>query len=197
MTGPVRRLMRRDPLADPGPLVERVHAYVAYRIGAGADADDVTGETFTRAVRYRDSYDSSKGAPVDWLIGIARRCIDDALSARRQEHHPPDTMASGDLEEDTVNRLALWGAVGRLGERDRELIALRYGADLSARQIGRQLDMATNAVEVALHRALGRLRPLLEEQADVPATPATTPASGRSHRRTPPAGGTRESPPRG
>jgi hypothetical protein len=57
--------------------------------------------------------------------------------------------------------------------------------------------MATNAVEVALHRALGRLRPLLEEQPGVPATPARNPASGRSHRRTPPAGGTREPPPRG
>ena len=128
---PALRRTRRDPLADPGPLVERVHAYVAYRIGAGADAEDVTGETFARAVRYRDSYDSSKGAPVDWLIGIARRCIGDTLAARRPDSDPPDLVASGDLEEDTVNRVALWEAVGRLPERDRELIALRYGADLS------------------------------------------------------------------
>lgn len=154
---------RRDPLADPGPLVERVHAYVAYRIGAGADAEDVTGETFARAVRYRDSYDPAKGAPVDWLIGIARHCIGDTLGARRPESDPPELVASGDLEEDTVNRMALWEAVGRLAERDRELIALRYGADLSARQIARQLELTTNAVEVALHRALGRLRPYVEE----------------------------------
>jgi RNA polymerase sigma factor (sigma-70 family) len=157
------RLLRRDPLADPGPLVERVHAYVAYRIGAGADAEDVTGETFARAVRYRDGYDPSKGSPVDWLIGIARRCIQDALTARRPESEPPDAVAPGDLEEETLNRLALWEAVGRLPERDRELIALRYGADLSARQIARQLEMTTNAVEVALHRALGRLRPYVED----------------------------------
>jgi RNA polymerase sigma-70 factor, ECF subfamily len=159
---PALRRSRRDPLADPGPLVERVHAYVAYRIGAGADAEDVTGETFARAVRYRDSYDASKGAPVDWLIGIARRCIGDTLAARQPESDPPDLVASGDLEEDTVNRVVLWEAVGRLPERDRELIALRYGADLSARQIARQLEMTTNAVEVALHRAIGRLRPYVE-----------------------------------
>jgi RNA polymerase sigma factor (sigma-70 family) len=160
---PALRRARHDPLADPGPLVERVHAYVAYRIGAGADAEDVTGETFARALRYRDSYDPSKGAAVDWLIGIARRCIGDMLAARRPESDPPDLVASGDLEEDTVNRVALWEAVGRLPERDRELIALRYGADLSARQIARQLEMTTNAVEVALHRALGRLRPYVDE----------------------------------
>jgi RNA polymerase sigma-70 factor (ECF subfamily) len=164
VTRPGGRL-RPDPFANPEPLVERVHAYVAYRIGAGADAEDVTGETFARAVRYRDSYDASKGSPVDWLIGIARRCIHDAFANESSASEPPDAVAPGDLEEDTVSRVALWDAVGRLPERDRELIALRYGADLSARQIARHLEMTTNAVEVALHRALGRLRPHVERPA--------------------------------
>jgi RNA polymerase sigma factor (sigma-70 family) len=52
-------------------------------------------------------------------------------------------------------------AVAALDERDRELIALRYGADLTARQIAELLDARTNAIEVALHRALGRLRGIL------------------------------------
>jgi DNA-directed RNA polymerase specialized sigma24 family protein len=43
------------------------------------------------------------------------------------------------------------------------LIALRYGADLSARRIGEILGLRTNAVEVALHRALLRLRDRLED----------------------------------
>lgn len=161
-----RRLLGRDPLADAASQVERVYAYVAYRMGAGPDAEDVTSEVFTRAVRYRDSYDPAKGAPLDWLIGIARRCIDDLRSRPRTEPDPPERAAPGDLEEDTVTRVAVWEAVGQLGERDRELLALRYGADLSARQIAQQLGMATNGVEVALHRALARLRPLLEAPAD-------------------------------
>ena len=53
----------------------------------------------------------------------------------------------------------------QLGERDRELIGLRYGADLTARQIGELLGLQTNAVEVALHRALQQLRQLLEQPA--------------------------------
>ena len=39
----------RDPLADPEPLIRRVYAYVAYRIGDGPDAEDVTSEVFERA----------------------------------------------------------------------------------------------------------------------------------------------------
>ena len=65
--------MARDPLADPGPLIRRVYAYVAYRIGDGAEAEDITSEAFERALRYRDSYDPRRGEPVAWLIGIARR----------------------------------------------------------------------------------------------------------------------------
>ncbi|MDQ2983772.1 MAG: hypothetical protein M3R70_07605 [Actinomycetota bacterium] len=51
----------------------------------------------------------------------------------------------------------------QLDERDRELIALRYGADLTARQIGRLVGLKTNAVEVALHRVLARLRTTLDD----------------------------------
>jgi DNA-directed RNA polymerase specialized sigma24 family protein len=49
-----------------------------------------------------------------------------------------------------------------LSDRERELIALRYGADLTARRIGEMLELQTHAVEVALQRALGRLRTALD-----------------------------------
>ena len=154
----------RDPLRDPEPLVRRVYAYVAYRIGDGPDAEDVTSDVFERALRYRDSYDHRKSEPIAWLIGIARRCIVDALTPTPEPMaEPPAQAADGDLEEEAVRRLTLRNAVVRLDARDQELVALRYGADLTARQIGEQLGLRTNAVEVALHRALERLRSTLEQ----------------------------------
>ena len=158
--------MARDPLADPGPLIRRVYAYVAYRIGDGAEAEDVTSETFERALRYRASYDPKRGEPVSWLIGIARRCIEGARMRPEHLEHRDETADTLDVEAETVERVTLAQAVERLEERDRELIALRYGSDLSARQIGELLELRTNAVEVALHRALARLRKLLEGQND-------------------------------
>lgn len=158
-------MMRRDPLAHPERLIPRVYAYVAYRIGDGPAAEDVTSEVFERALRYRSSYDGSKGEPVAWLLGIARRCIerpgDTAVPTADAGVHDP---APGDLEGDALTRLELRDAVGLLDDRDRELIALRYGADLSARQIAALLEARTNTIEVALHRALGRLRELLDEE---------------------------------
>jgi RNA polymerase sigma factor (sigma-70 family) len=156
-------MFERDPLANPEPLIRRVYAYVAYRIGDGPEAEDVTSETFERALRYRKTYRSSKGEPVGWLIGIARRCIADAVEGRLELLEPEDAISPGDLAADAVVRLDVADAMATLDERNRELIALRFGADMTARQIAQVLGLKTNAVEVALHRALGRLRAELGE----------------------------------
>lgn len=158
-------IFRRDPLADPGPLVRRVYAYVAYRVGPGPDAEDLTSDVFERALRFRESYDPGRGSPEAWLIGIARRSLTDWFARRpEREADMPDTPAPGSLDEDATNRLAVADGLRRLGGRDAELLALRYGADLTARQIGTLLEMRTNAVEVALHRALNRLRLVLDDK---------------------------------
>jgi RNA polymerase sigma-70 factor (ECF subfamily) len=160
----------RDPLACPEPLIRRVYAYVAYRIGDGPDAEDVTSEVFERALRYRESYDRTKGEPAAWLIGIARRSVDSHLAGLPPiGAEVPDSAAPGDLEESTAGRLDLTRALATLDDRDRELLALRYGADLSARQIAELLEQRTNTVEVALHRALGRMRRALERDEPAPA----------------------------
>jgi RNA polymerase sigma factor (sigma-70 family) len=156
-------MARTDPLANPEEAVRRVYAYAAYRLGDGPEAEDVTSATIERALRYRGSYDAGKGDPAAWLVGIARRTIDEHY--RRQAlAETVATVPEGPadpFEDRTVERLALAAAVGRLDPRERELIALRYGADLTARQIAELLGQRTNTVEVALHRALGRLRDLV------------------------------------
>lgn len=161
----------RDPLERPEPLIRRVYAYAAYWLGDGADAEDATSEVFENALRYRSSYDPAKGEPIAWVMGIARRSVRNALSARVSYEEVPDAPAPGDLERDALERLTLDAALARLGERDRELIALRYGADLQASQIAWLLEIpTTNAAEVALHRAVGRLREELRRE-EAPAGP--------------------------
>lgn len=156
----------RDPLANPQPLIRSVYAFVAYRIGAGHDAEDVTGEVFERALRYRRGYDPTKGAPRAWLVGIARRVLADrAISGAETVAEVPETPAPGDLEGDAVERLTLAAALGQLSDRDRELLAMRYGADMKAAEIAQVLESTTNAVEVAVHRALQRLRTIMEKEA--------------------------------
>jgi RNA polymerase sigma factor (sigma-70 family) len=167
-----------DPFAHPADLVRRVYAYVAYRIGPGPDAEDVTSATFERALRYRSSYDRRKGEPIGWLVGIAQRCIADAAASRPAQAELVDTADPTDLENVTIERLDLVQAVSQLSQRDRELIALRYGADLKSRQIGDLLELRTNAVDVSLHRALDRLREIVEDDATAPVPREERPTDG-------------------
>ncbi len=158
-----RRAVTKDPLRDPEFLIRRVYAYVAYRVGDGPEAEDITSDVFERALRYRAKYDPAKGEPVQWLIGIARSRIADVSKPPGVElrSEPVDEAGAMSLEQDAVRRIALSQALDSLAARDRELVALRYGADLTARQIADLLGTRTNAVEVALHRALARLREVL------------------------------------
>ncbi|HET7568443.1 MAG TPA: sigma-70 family RNA polymerase sigma factor [Gaiellaceae bacterium] len=168
-------LVDGDPLADPEPLIRRVYAYVAYRLGHGPEAEDVVAATFERALRYRHTYSPKRGEPMAWLVGIAKHCLNDALSARAQapaELRPEDD-GSASFEEASLERLALREAIARLSERDQELLALRYGADMSARAIAKLMNARPNAVEVALHRAVSRLREELEPPVGRPHAPSS------------------------
>src|SRR5579862_9618160 len=102
----------RDPLENPEPLIRRVYAYIAYRIGDGADAEDVTSATFERALRYRDTYDARRGQPVAWLLGIAGRCLSEHYSSRPTPvSDVPEIKAAGELAHDSAARLDLRRAV--------------------------------------------------------------------------------------
>jgi RNA polymerase sigma factor (sigma-70 family) len=168
-------MMGNDPLRNPEPLIERVYSYAAYRLGGRADPEDVTSATFERAVRYRASYDPIRGTPLGWVLGIARRCVDDALASARTELELGDIEATGDLEAETIERLELESALAQLDAETIELLSLRYGADLSSKAIAELLDSTPGAVRVALHRAHARLRGILEEgrETEAPGTSRT------------------------
>jgi RNA polymerase sigma-70 factor (ECF subfamily) len=158
----------RDPLAQPQPLIRRVYAYVAYRVGDGADAEDITSETFERALRYRDSFDPRRGEPAAWLIGIARRCIADRGATVDHVSSATTEHVGLSQEDDAIRSVELKRALAQLNERDREIIALRFGADMAVRDIAIAMELRTNTVEVALHRALSRLRTELDGEVAPP-----------------------------
>jgi RNA polymerase sigma-70 factor, ECF subfamily len=166
-------IFSRDPFADPGPLIRRVYGYCAYRLGDGQDAEDATSDTLERGLRYRSSYDPRRGSPATWLVGIARRAVDDLLAHRLTTlRELPERTAP---ERDHELRLDVARVLGQLDQRDREFIALRYGADMTASQIANVLDMRTNAVEVALHRAVSRVRVELAREQPVEDPPGLQP----------------------
>src|SRR2546423_75960 len=81
-------------------------------------------------------FEPRRGDATAWVIGIARNCVVDAAARGETPSDDLPELAVIGHEDDSLRRVDLRAAVAQLDERDRELVALRYGSDLTARQIG-------------------------------------------------------------
>ena len=149
----------------------RIFNYVSYRISNREETEDLVGLIFERAFTHYAQFDMRKGNLESWLFTIAHNTIINHYRSRKR--HP-----QSELDENLESESALPGEMvlrqeelqrlqqnlAKLSERDRELIALRYGANLSHRQIGQLLKKSEGSVTVALSRAVSRLRRLFEAE---------------------------------
>ena len=142
----------------------RVYNYFRYRVGPGPDAEDLTSQTFERAWRARDRYREDLAAFSTWLLAIAGRLAIDHFR-RRRDHAPleaAEDVASGPTPEDLAERSSdaarLAELLATLPERERDLLSLKYGADLTNRAIARVSGLSETNVGTILHRAVLRLR---------------------------------------
>ncbi len=130
------------------------------------EAEDATASALERIWRMRGRYRPERGSIDGWLYAVGANAIrDEARRVRRR----PRTVALDDLELASAPAAEpgqvrdVREAMGRLSSPDAELIALRFALDLSNEEIGRVVGRSTGATATALHRALRRLRRLLEE----------------------------------
>jgi RNA polymerase sigma-70 factor (ECF subfamily) len=148
--------------------VWRVYGFFAYRLRARQDAEDLTQQTFERALRAWGMYDERRAGVGTWLIAIARNLLIDharAGAARPQavvgEQHLEALPAA--LDEHSVGLDPdLERALSELNPRERELIALRFGADLTGREIAELTGLTLANVQQILSRALRRMGSVLD-----------------------------------
>jgi RNA polymerase sigma-70 factor (ECF subfamily) len=142
----------------------RVYNFFRYRFGNTADAEDLTSRTFEKAWRARHRYRRDVAGFSTWLLSIARNVGTDHLRARRPvvPLEEAATIAVADTPEDALakasdgRRLAL--LLEALSDRDRELVALKYGAGLTNRAIARATGLSESNVGTILYRAVQTLR---------------------------------------
>ncbi|TQN41259.1 RNA polymerase sigma-70 factor (ECF subfamily) [Blastococcus colisei] len=152
--------------------VSMVHRYVYYRVGDRATAEDVTSETFVRALRRIDSL-SFQGRDVGaWLVTIARNIIRDHVKSSRYRLEVTtadmrDADRATDGPEDAVvqhltNR-ELLACVQQLGSEQQECIVLRFIHGLSVSETAEIMGKKDGAIKALQHRAVRRLAGLLPD----------------------------------
>lgn len=142
----------------------RVYNYFRYRFGNNALAEDLTSATFEKAWRARDKYRHDLAAFSTWLFTIARNQATDYLRKRGATvsfetlHEIPAPNSLAEEYEHRAELEQLGALLAQLPERDRELIALKYGAQLNNREIAKQLGISESNVGTTLHRIVNRLK---------------------------------------
>ena len=146
-----------------------VFAYVASLLHDRGAAEDVTALAFERAFRKRKSYKPERGSERSWLFGIARNAALDELRRRQRAAalvtEPAAVTPQPDEElEQTLRRAAVRTALAALPARDHELIALKFHAGLDNAEIADVLGVSVTNAGTRLHRALTKLREILDDQ---------------------------------
>lgn len=153
----------------------RVYNYIRYRVRDAQLTDDLTAQIFERALANMQRYRADQAPFGAWLFSIARNITSDHFRAQKRRrwlsldslfNHaatdpPPDVHAA-----QTDQQKRLLNAVASLAERERDMIALKFAAQFTNRQIADLTHLTEQNVAVILYRAIRQLRVLMQEETE-------------------------------
>ena len=148
----------------------RIYNFLRYRVGNADAAEDLTALTFVKAWQARGQYQQNLSGFSTWLFVIARNVATDFLRQRRDDV-PLDSLAElsatfniEDVVEHNTTLERLSAMLGHLTPRERELISLKYGSELTNRAIADIVGLSESNVGTILHRAIQKLRQYWDDE---------------------------------
>jgi RNA polymerase sigma-70 factor (ECF subfamily) len=144
--------------------LEDVYGYLVWFTGDRAVAEDLTGETFERALRLWPRFDPQRGSARTWLCQVARTAaLDHFRSERRRTRREQLAAMPERIDERFVEGLSpdLEAALLGLSAGEREVVALRIVLDLDAPTTARMLGISPTNCTTRLNRALKKLEEAL------------------------------------
>jgi RNA polymerase sigma-70 factor (ECF subfamily) len=150
--------------------VDRIYRHIYYRVGSTGDAEDLTQQVFINAWKAIGRFKKKSSPFAAWLMTISRNLLTDYYRARKtnislNEDYDKTSEEPGpaQIAEVESERRELLQTIGRLPEEQREVVILRFIEDYSFGEIAAGLRKSEGAVRVILHRALKKLRDIMEE----------------------------------
>jgi RNA polymerase sigma-70 factor (ECF subfamily) len=168
---------KADPCAF-APLFDhyypRIYRYALYRVQDAEVVDDIAAHVFEKALANIHQYQPSRGSFAAWIFGIARNAVRKHFRAQRFHrlisldatgYQPPAGLHPvGEIAERNDTLACLMPLLSKLGDRERDLIALKFGGGLTNRRIAQLTGLSESNVGVILYRTLRLLRDQLREE---------------------------------
>jgi RNA polymerase sigma-70 factor (ECF subfamily) len=146
--------------------VDRVYRFLALRVARKEVAEDLTSQTFLKALEHLDSYKPT--APFSaWIFRIARNLLIDHYRVSGRTVPLDEALDLGfdagirEQAEKNMQRDAVLLALSKLTDAEREVLVLRVGSDLSHGDIASITERSEAATKMAYMRAVQHLRTLL------------------------------------
>lgn len=146
-------------------FLPRIFHFMCYKVGNIQLAEDLTATTFEKAWANREKFRKNRGEVQAWLFGIARHVVFDYYRKPYREVdlvEAINVLDSSAVVEETVQHQQDFEKISRLLtkclDRDRELIALKYGAEMTNREIAKFTGLSESNVGTILHRVVTNLR---------------------------------------
>jgi RNA polymerase sigma-70 factor (ECF subfamily) len=142
----------------------KIFHYFCYKVGNPSVAEDLTAHTFEKAWKSRNNFKKDLGEVQHWLLGIAQHVAIDHFRKRSREisfDDLPERSLTSSFEEDVQRQLdfqTIMVLLEQHTDRERELIAMKYGAELTNREIARLTGLSESNVGTILNRVINKLR---------------------------------------
>jgi len=163
----MRTTLSRRPDVDFAAVCEEnldgVFGYLHYLTGNRTVAEDLTSETFERALRRLKRFDPRRGTARTWLLTLARSTALDHFRSEQRRRRREGTYALLETEVGEGDIFghgfapALEAALRSLSAGEREVVALRVLLELDGETAARLLGISPTACSTRLHRALQKL----------------------------------------
>lgn len=151
----------------------RVFRHAYFLTGDPCLAEDLTAQTFLKALEAIPRYEQ-RGVPfIAWLLRIAGNLTINYKKAQKNGHHAqlPETLEDEDRFvsperscEAKSNGERVWRLVSRLPHEQRQVVVMRFIDDLPYPEVAHVLGKSVGAVRVIQFRALASLRTMLQEE---------------------------------
>ena len=152
---------------------KNVYNYIGFRINNHFDSEELASSVFENAIRKFHTYKPDASPIEAWLIGIAKNVVSDYFrSKKRRVFVPLDNI----LELVSLNRQpeevvvvneenkALIQAMTKLKDLERQVLSMKFATDLKNNEIAKILNVSDSNVGVIIHRAVKKLKRILEEE---------------------------------
>jgi RNA polymerase sigma-70 factor, ECF subfamily len=151
-------------------LLDPIYRYLYWNVGSREEAEDLAEEVFLKCLVNIGRFNPKRGPFKAWAFRIAHNVMVDQQrrKGRRGEEELADDLENGtaphpETLEERERAGALRASLTELPEMQRQVIVMKYFAEMSNSEAAAALGRSEGAVNALQHRALRRLGKKLEE----------------------------------